>query len=94
MALDAHHATLSSEVEEGFFEFFVFVVHYEADVHERAVFLSHSSAEKLIAVYLSINDLSTLMCEFVHCSYASIGLYPTKILEHAVDGHYWRSVEH
>ena len=94
MALNANHTTLGSKLEEWLFEIFVFVVHDEADVHQRTVTSVHRSTEETVAVYFVVNHLCAFMGPAVHLLYTSLSLAPAHGLKQRVDGDNGWCVEH
>src|SRR5574344_523307 len=67
MSLDTYHATfLSCEVEEVLFQILVFVIHNEAEIHDRTVFYVCRALEEFIAVYLTVYHFSTLNGTLLH----------------------------
>ena len=94
VTLHANHSLRDSEVKEFLLQLLVLVSHHEAEVHQRTVLFLGCTYEHLVAVDLTIDDLSTLLGQLVHSHQTTLGLDPTQVLEGAVDGHHRRCVEH
>src|SRR5574344_43316 len=94
VTLNTNHTVSYRIVEEWFLPLFVFVVHHEADVHNRTVFLCYGTLEQLVAVDFRVNDFSTFLCSLVHRSYTAVFLNPTQIFKCCIDRNNWRSIEH
>ena len=94
VALDADHASSSGKVCELFLQLLVLVVHHEANVHQRAVFDSHRSAEQLVAVDLVIQHGCLLLVLLLKHLNAALLLIPLQGLQRREDRQYGRRVEH
>ena len=94
MALDALHTGCGGVLLELGFEFFVFFLHHEADVHQRAVFFLCRAAEEFVAVDFAVEQFGASLGAAFHFFHAALRLDPFQILQGAVDGHNGRGVEH
>ena len=94
MALDALHTGCCCVLLKLGFEFFVFFLHHEADVHQRAVFFLCRAAEEFVAVDFAVEQFGACLGAAFHFFHAALRLDPFQILQGAVDGHHGRGVEH
>ena len=94
VALDALHTGCGGVLLELGFEFFVFFLHHEANVHQRAVFFLCRAAEEFVAVDFAVEQFGASLGAAFHFFHAALRLNPFQILQGAVDRHNGRGVEH
>ena len=81
VSLDTNHSSFSSELKELILQFCILIVENEADVLVSAIFLTlNCTTEQLIAIDLTVNNISPLLSKFLHCLYTTICFNPTKVL--------------
>ena len=94
MTFDAHHATFFGKCHEISLFVLVFFGHYEANVHDGAVFFYGCSHKHFIAVNFIVKQIGFLHVEFMHGFHAAQVFDPFQCFVHYENRKYRRSIEH
>ena len=95
VTFDTNHTSFGCKFHKVSLKFFVFVFHYETDVHVRTVFVTcNCSTEQTVTIDFTIKQFSSLYCTTLHFNNTTLSLDPTKSQHCRVDRQYRRSIEH